>query len=128
MGLAYQNAEQYEEALPCYEVAIRLKPDYAMAHCNRGAVLIELERYDEGVEASKNAIRLQPNLVEPYYNVASAYFCLGRYTEAIDNCNKLIRIEPDHPCASRLLAANEKIPAGLRRSAGLPLKENQQAR
>jgi tetratricopeptide (TPR) repeat protein len=49
---------------------VMLKPDYAVAHDNRGITLTELGRFDEATIAAERAIELAPSRVRSYYNLS----------------------------------------------------------
>ena len=61
--------EDPEDALAAYAEAIRLKPEYAEAYNNRGAVKDELGRHDDALADYAEAIRLKPDHASPYYNL-----------------------------------------------------------
>ena len=62
MGL--HKLKKYETAFQSYENAIRIKPDYAEAHYNKGNLLFELEKIDKSLESYDIAINLNPNYAE----------------------------------------------------------------
>ena len=53
-------AEREEDALSLLDEAIRIKPDYAPAFCNKGIVLAKLGRTAEVIEAFERALALKP--------------------------------------------------------------------
>lgn len=48
-GTALQYLNRFEEAIPEYDRALALKPDYAEAHGNRGNALFQLNRQEEAL-------------------------------------------------------------------------------
>jgi tetratricopeptide (TPR) repeat protein len=48
------------EAVEQYEQALRLQPDYAVAHYNLGNALLELRRVPEAAGHFEQAVRLEP--------------------------------------------------------------------
>ena len=56
--------ERYDEAIPHYRQAIRLKPGHAIMHKNLGDALLAKDRLDEAVEQFREAVRLQPDFPE----------------------------------------------------------------
>ena len=50
------------DALACYEEALRLRPDYAVAHYNLGNTLLKLRRWSEAKRHFAEAVRLAPDL------------------------------------------------------------------
>lgn len=94
-GLTFIWIEDYKNALPYFEKAVKENPNYADAyycigHCNN-----ELKRYTEAIEACKQAIRIKPDFAEAYNCLGAAYNNLRRWTEAIEASKQAIRIKPD---------------------------------
>ena len=58
-GVALQDKEKYEEAITCYDVAIRLNPEFASAWDNKGNSLASLGRYEEAEQCYDNARELE---------------------------------------------------------------------
>ena len=59
-GAALFSQGKYDEAIKCYDEAIRLDPKLAETWCNKGAALTNLGNYDEAIKACDEAIRLDP--------------------------------------------------------------------
>jgi len=53
------QAGRIEEAIPHFERAVRLKPDYAEAHNNLGVALEKLGRTPEAIEHYQQALKLR---------------------------------------------------------------------
>jgi tetratricopeptide (TPR) repeat protein len=64
-GIALGNQGKYNEAIKCFNEAIRLDPKEVDAWNNKGVALVIQEKYDEAIKAFDEAIRLDPNLPEP---------------------------------------------------------------
>ena len=50
-----------DEAISCFNQAIELKPDYAVAYNNKGMILNDLKKYKEAVSCFNKAIELDSN-------------------------------------------------------------------
>lgn len=84
-GYAYQNLEQYENALDDYTNAILLSADAAMPYLLRGIVFYELKQYEKAASDYTEAIRLtpsSPNSADLYLYRANAYDRLGKLSLA----------------------------------------------
>lgn len=68
------DAKQYDKAIADYTEAIRLKPDYADAHYNRGNAYYYLQQYDEAVADYSEVIRLKPDLQFGHFPVTGGDF------------------------------------------------------
>ena len=91
--------EDPEDALAAYAEAIRLKPDYAEAYNNRGAVKDALGRHDDAIADYDEAIRLKPDYAEAYNNRGAVKDALGRHDDAIADYDEAIRLKPDYAIA-----------------------------
>jgi tetratricopeptide (TPR) repeat protein len=60
LGLARQDARDYDKAASAYRRALELKPDYAEAALNLGTVLQEAGDLDSAMHAYREAYRLRP--------------------------------------------------------------------
>ena len=59
------------EAISAYDMALRLKPDYAEAYYNRGTAKTLIGEYDTALADFDEAIRLNSEFVEAHYNPQS---------------------------------------------------------
>ena len=83
LGTLLTDIGKAENAIAAYDVAIRLKPDYAAAHCNRGSLYYALGNYTAALQDYDAAIRLKPERSEGYFNRAVTHFHLQHYTAAV---------------------------------------------
>ncbi len=60
-GLAYFDANKYNEAIEPFKQAVRLKPDYAFAFGFLSLSYHQLGRNDDAIEALKRATQLDPS-------------------------------------------------------------------
>ena len=96
MGYCYAERGRSAEAIEAYKQAIRIKPDFAEAHCFLGIRYGMLGRNAEAIEAYKQAIRIKPDYPEAHYNLGVTHGELGRNAEAIEAYKQAIRIKPDY--------------------------------
>jgi protein O-GlcNAc transferase len=81
-GNSLEDAGGFEEALKCYEAAIRQSPRLARAHLNRGNVLLAMGKAEEARDDYQTAISLDPAYAAAYFNLGNASARLGRHEEA----------------------------------------------
>ena len=86
--------EEYEKALPYWEIVIEIKP--AAAYFSIGICYAKLGAYTKAVEAYKQAISLNPDKASGHYNLGIAYDNLSLYEDARESYIKAIRIDPDY--------------------------------
>jgi tetratricopeptide (TPR) repeat protein len=92
------------EAITAYREAIRLKPDYAVAHSNLGTALRGQGKLAEAIAVYREAIRLKPDFAAAHFSLGVALRDQGKLTEAIAAFREAIRLEPDNAWAHYNLA------------------------
>ena len=85
-----------EQAISAYDTALRLKPDYAAAYCNRGSIHYALGNHAAAIQDYNEAIRLQPERVEGYFNRAVTKFQLQDYADAIRDYDEVLARKADY--------------------------------
>jgi len=85
--------------------ALQLKPDYANAWSNLGAVYLALGRIPEATDALLEATRLTPDDPTAWFNFGSLHGKTGRFAEAIKAYREALRLKPDYAAAWNNLGA-----------------------
>ena len=85
-----------EQAISAYDTALRLKPDYAAAYCNRGSIHYVLGNHAAAIQDYNEAIRLQPERAEGYFNRAVTKFQLQEYADAIRDYDAVLARKADY--------------------------------
>ena len=86
-------------ALADHDTAIRLKPNDAEAHLNRGKAKRKLGQYFAAIIDYDTAIRLKPDYAMAYYKRGVAKAGLGQHFAAITDFDTAIRLKPDYAAA-----------------------------
>jgi protein O-GlcNAc transferase len=60
------------EAFQCYSTAIRIRPDFAIAHGNLGSCLLVSGEVQRAICALRRAVQLEPNFPDAYNNLGNA--------------------------------------------------------
>jgi serine/threonine protein kinase/Flp pilus assembly protein TadD len=102
-GRSYARRESLEFALQMYEQAIKLDPDFALAHAGIAyicAIIYEIREHDpkwveRGDTACNRALELGPILAEALVARARIYYAQRNHTEAIEYAERAIAIKPD---------------------------------
>ena len=76
--------------------AIKINPDHAAAHSNRGNVLLELKHPKEALLSFDRAIAIEPGYAQAHYNRGNALLELKRLEEALASYERAIAIQPDY--------------------------------
>ena len=74
---------RYEEAIRCFDAAIKLDPDYLWPHAGKGISLYFLDRDEESIECFDAAIIIDPDDARPHSNKGDSLHYLKRYDEAM---------------------------------------------
>jgi len=98
LGVAYEKAEQYNDAVTAYKAALAnlLYQNAYKAFNNLGRTYYRLGKYDDAVEAYKEAMRRNSDFFVPYYGLALSYNALGRYSDAAIALQKFIELDPEY--------------------------------
>jgi TonB family protein len=97
LGRAYEDNQQYEDALKAYARALELKPDYGDAQIALGSLNMKLNRYDKALDAYNQAVLLDltPELKAAAYRaMALIYFRRDQFQEAIGPFKQAIALAP----------------------------------
>jgi tetratricopeptide (TPR) repeat protein len=70
--LIMQAMNRPQEAITSYLQAIRLRPDFAIAHGNLASIYYEQGQLEQAIATYRNAILLEPTFVEAYNNLVSS--------------------------------------------------------
>ncbi len=109
LELSRLNASGAASAL---RVAVRVKPEDAIAHNLYGSALQTLGRSREALEQFQIAVRLKGDFVNARYNLARSLIKAGRLDEAIENLRAVVAAYPNdqaaHEYLTRALALREK--------------------
>jgi serine/threonine protein kinase/Flp pilus assembly protein TadD len=102
-GRSYARRESLEFALQMYEQAIKLDPNFALAHAGIAyisAIIYEIREHDpkwveRGTAACNQALQLDPNLAEGLIARARLCYSQRNHQEAIDLAKRAIALKPD---------------------------------
>jgi len=95
-GNALKNLGQLDAAITSYNRAIELKPDYAHAFCNRGAVQQSLGLTTDALSSYDHAIAHEPTDALAHYNRAVLMQECSRWDEALAGYSRAIAIDPGY--------------------------------
>ena len=85
------------DAIAEYQSAVRIYPNYAEAHNNLGAILLQSGRTTEAVAEYQAAVRLDPDYPDAHSNLGSALSRIpGRLPEAIAELETAVRLDPEN--------------------------------
>ena len=94
-GMALEKQGQLEEALQRYEAAIRLMPELARAHFNRGNILLDRGDAASALGAYAKAMEFKPDSAALHYNMGNANLRLGNPEVGVASYRQAITLKPD---------------------------------
>jgi tetratricopeptide (TPR) repeat protein len=95
-GSRAEATGDWQRAVESYQEAVRLKPDFLVAHMNLGYVLLRLNRYDEALEAFRSAARIDPRHPGPLLNIGNVYYTRQDYESALGYYRQAVTLKPDY--------------------------------
>ena len=95
-GNEKERDRDYIGATKAYNTAIRLNPDFARAHLQRGLLRSTLGNHKRAIADYTAALRLGRDYADVFSNRGAAKNELGNHKGAVDDCNIAIRLEPDY--------------------------------
>jgi tetratricopeptide (TPR) repeat protein len=96
LGVALEARGEKAEATQWYLEALRMKPDYADAHCNLADCYIALKRPREAISEFQAALRLNPRLARAHYLLANQLLAEDEVSAAEDHYEAALAIKPDY--------------------------------
>jgi tetratricopeptide (TPR) repeat protein len=93
-GERLMQGGRYDGAVAELKEAVRLKPDYALAHFKLGNAYMQMRRAPEAIQSFKEAIRLEPKMDGAHNNLGNVYLAVGRLDQAAEAYKEAARINP----------------------------------
>src|SRR2546430_12850827 len=93
-ALSQYQAGRYQEALSSLQEALKLDPNFAIAHNSAGVVYDKLGRSAEAINSCERAVVLKPDLAVAHYNLGVLYDDASRTEEAIRSFTIALRLDP----------------------------------
>jgi len=94
LGTALRDKRQTDAAIAEYRKAIRLKPDYVMAHYGLGVALYDKKKDDAAIAEFRKAIQLEPLLTDAYVGLGNVYLQQREIAKATAEYQVAINIDP----------------------------------
>ena len=86
----------FDKSLALVDRALKIRPDDAAAHVQRGDTLLVMGRADEAIAALQEGVRLQGDRATAHGSLARAYWLgQGRVDEAISAFERALQLNPD---------------------------------
>jgi tetratricopeptide (TPR) repeat protein len=94
-----------DEAARCFQKAIEMDPDSAIAHLNLGNIFIRAGRLDDATREEEAAVRINPKLDGAYGNLGNIELKRRRYDRAAEYFRQQLSLQDSADARSNLGAA-----------------------
>lgn len=95
-GLAQLSRDDFARALPYFERAVEIAPNYAEAWYQAGFCYGVLGRHNEALRAARQAAKLRPDWAAAYVNIGASSFALGQFKDAVEAYRQAVRLDDDN--------------------------------
>jgi tetratricopeptide (TPR) repeat protein len=95
LGLVNLALKSRATAMENFKQAVSLKPDFAEAKNNLGAMLNEAQDYDGAAKELEAAVNAAPDFAEARLNLGNAYRGKQELSKALSQYQQVLRIRPD---------------------------------
>jgi tetratricopeptide (TPR) repeat protein len=103
LGVAYDNRNQFPEALRCFEESLKLDPKSHLALYNIGRVHFKKKRYAQAEQFLKAAIKRLPYFVQAHTILSKVELHNGEIEAAVESIKTALSYSPDSADAQHAL-------------------------
>lgn len=96
LGLIYTKSQQFDKAIDAYNLAIKQKPDFAIAYYNRGLTYRLIHNEKKAIKDLDKAVSLAKNNPNIYFSRALVRKEMGDLEGAIADYSQTISLEKNH--------------------------------
>jgi protein O-mannosyl-transferase len=94
LGTVLRDRKRPREALPHFQAAIRLRPQYSLARYNLGTELQKQGRWEEAVGELRALLEIDPVYPQAHFAWGTALAGQGRFNEAAEQFTAELRLDP----------------------------------
>lgn len=94
-GLSFEQLNEFDAALRCYDAALELVPELARAYFYRGQIFQSRGEAIKALQDYTKALQYKPESAAAHYNRGHALYDLGRKEDAMVAYRQAIDLKPD---------------------------------
>jgi tetratricopeptide (TPR) repeat protein len=95
-AVAHHRAGRPADAIPSYQAALRIKPDFPEAHYNLGIAFGDQGLLDEASACYNKVIAFTPNNADAHNNLGNVLRDQGEFDRAVASFHRAIKLRPDY--------------------------------
>jgi tetratricopeptide (TPR) repeat protein len=95
MGAILMEQKKYDEALPCLQKALEIRPGYYLAIANMANAMRDLHQYDNALAYIDKALKEQPYEGLAYFIQGRIFSDMGNPDAALSAYKKAAKLDPD---------------------------------
>ena len=92
-GTAHMTKGEYDQAILCFDKAVKINTRFAEAYCNRATAYHEKGQYDRAILDFNKALEINPGFAVAYCNRAITFHSKGKYDKAWEDVHKAQSLE-----------------------------------
>lgn len=96
LGEKHREQKQFEEALKCYQNALRINPKLFHAAFNCGVILQIKKEHDQALQYYQKALTIDKKCAQAYYNCGMCYSELKNYPLAQEYLEHAVSCKPEY--------------------------------
>jgi tetratricopeptide (TPR) repeat protein len=101
----FSESGRFGEAAAEYEKAVRISPDYAVAHSNLGVQYLRLGRFADAATEIRRSLEIAGPNAHDLINLGYALYQLGEFAESAASVEAALKLQQDVPNARQILQA-----------------------
>ena len=94
-GVKFMDGQNYADAIPFFEKAVQIDPQFAFAWDNIGICYRKISNYEKAIAAYRQSLAIDPKGVTPLHNLPVVFELQKEYDLALDGYKQLAQIFPD---------------------------------